>query len=174
MERAHYFAYGSNMQSATLRGRRGIEFRSAAPAQACGWRLVFDKPPLMPMGEAFANIIPDASGTVTGVLYEVGADDLVHIDLTEGVLIGNYQRVATAVQPLAPAAASVTAFTLTSEQRDPALLPSTHYMELLIAGALEHGLPAEYIDFLRAVPACQPSAEALRLRAIMDEFLRRG
>ena len=45
MSRVWYFAYGSNMQSATLRGRRGIAYRRALPARVSGWRVVFDKPP---------------------------------------------------------------------------------------------------------------------------------
>jgi hypothetical protein len=57
--RVWYFAYGSNMETATLRGRRGIEPLCALGARAAGWRLVFDKPPLVPVGEAFANIVPD-------------------------------------------------------------------------------------------------------------------
>src|SRR6266478_7773083 len=56
--RVWYFAYGSNMETATLRGRRGIEPLCALGARAAGWRLVLDKPPLVPVGEAFANIVP--------------------------------------------------------------------------------------------------------------------
>src|SRR6266571_8462260 len=39
-----YFAYGSNMQRATLCGRRGIEPLRALAARAAGWRLALDKP----------------------------------------------------------------------------------------------------------------------------------
>ena len=46
-------------------------------------------------------------------------------------------------------------------------------MELLISGAIEHGLPAEYVNSLRAVPANPPTAEASRFRALMDEMLHR-
>jgi hypothetical protein len=173
MKTVWYFAYGSNMQSATLRGRRGIQFRRAVPARATGWRLVFDKPPLVPIGEAFANIIPDAAAHVLGVAYEVGEEDMQHIELTEGVLLGNYDRVAVPVEPLSRPAAPLTAFSLTSHDRDPNLQPSTCYMELVIGGATEHGLPAEYIECLRTVPAKPPTPEALRFRALMDEFLRR-
>jgi AIG2 family protein len=169
-----YFAYGSNMQSATLRGRRGIDFQRALPARAAGWRLVFDKPPLLPVGQAFANIIREAGAEVLGVLYEVSEADLQRIDLTEGVMVGNYQRVEATVTPLtAPPHAPLTAFTLTSDRRAPDLQPSHRYMELLIAGALEHGLPAEYIAFLRSVPAQPETAEAIAFRAHLDDALRR-
>ena len=39
MSTVWYFAYGSNMQSATLRGRRGIAYRRALPARVPGWRV---------------------------------------------------------------------------------------------------------------------------------------
>lgn len=169
-----YFAYGSNMQSATLRGRRGISFRRAVPARALGWRLVFDKPALVPIGESFANIVPDPSAHVLGVAYEVTEQDLEHIELTEGVALGNYQRVAIPAEPLSRLpAARLSAFTLTSEHRDPSLQPSTRYMQLLINGAHEHGLPAEHVDYLRAVPANPPTAEALHFGKLIDQALRR-
>ena len=65
-----YFAYGSNMESATLRGRRGIEYNRAEAARAPGWRLVLDKPPLVSIGGAFANIVPDLAGEVLGVAFD--------------------------------------------------------------------------------------------------------
>jgi AIG2 family protein len=167
-----YFAYGSNMESATLRGRRGIRYHRALPGRAPGWRLVLDKPGLFPTGNSFANIIPDAAAEVWGVLYHIEAADLGHIDLTEGVLIGNYLRVEIPVQPPLPDPA-LNAFALTSERRDPRLQPSTRYMRLLISGAEEHGLPADYIAFLRGIPARPESTETAQLRPFIDEALRR-
>jgi gamma-glutamylcyclotransferase len=166
-----YFAYGSNMQTATFRGRRRIGFSRALPARAAGWRPVFDKPPLVPVGHAFANIVPDAAAHVLGVLYEISGPDLDHVGLTEGVLIDNYRWAEIAVRPLATPAVEVVASTLVSDRRDPALAPSERYMACLIAGAEEHGLPPEYVAWLRAVPAHPETEEALRFRALMDEAL---
>ena len=169
-----YFAYGSNMDSATLRGRRGISFRRAVPARAVGWQLVFDKPPVVPIGESFANIVSNASAHVLGVAFEVGAENLKRIELTEGVRAGNYDRLAVPVEPLSQLpAASLVAFTLTSNRRDPKLRPSTRYMGLLISGAVEHGLPAEYVDYLRTVPAQPETADAVQFRALLDQVMRR-
>jgi gamma-glutamylcyclotransferase len=169
-----YFAYGSNMQSATLCGRRGIAYHQAIAGRAVGWRLVLDKPPLVPIGESFANIIPDPAAEVLGVLYEISAEDLEHIDISEGVLLENYRRIEIPVQPLSAPERHIRAFTLTSEHRDPDLRPSTRYMDLLIAGAVEHGLPAEYVAFLRSIPSRPESAEAARLRPLIEQVLRRG
>jgi hypothetical protein len=166
-----YFAYGSNMQTATFCGRRQIEFAEARPGRLSGWRLVLDKPPLVPVGESFANIrrVADPEAIVLGVLYRISEDDLAHIDLTEGVLIGNYQRVPVTVE-LHGTVETVDAFTLTCEQSDPTLKPSTRYMALLIAGAIEHGLPTDYVDWLRAVPACEETSDAASFRPLMDDL----
>ena len=169
-----YFAYGSNMQSATLRGRRGIGFQRAVAGRLHGWRLVLDKPPLVSIGQSFANIIRDTTAEVLGVLYEISEADLAHLDVTEGVPLGNYQRIEIAVQPLSDGHdATLNAFTLTSDHRDPVLQPSSRYMGLLIDGALEHGLPAEYVAFLRTVPARPETAEAAQFRPLLDQVLRR-
>ena len=171
---AWYFAYGSNMQRATFAGRRGIVSARELPARLDHWRLVFDKPPLLPIGESYANIVRDVGAHVLGVLYEVTFDDLAHIDLTEGVALGNYQRIEVPVATLHRLGdAPQTGFTLTSERRDGQLRPSVRYMNLLIAGAIEHGLPNHYVDFLRAVPAQPETAEAIEFRALLDEGMRR-
>lgn len=168
-----YFAYGSNMQSDTLHGRRGIVFRRALAVRAPGWRVVFDKPPLIPIGESFANIVPDPDGAALGVAFEVDEQELAHIELTEGVLVGNYQRVIVRVEPLVPQAdAPDTAVSLSSDRRDATLRPSKRYMGLLIAGAQEHGLPADYIDLLRRVSAGESSAAARAFRTLIDSGLR--
>jgi gamma-glutamylcyclotransferase len=169
-----YFAYGSNMQSDTLRGRRGVAFARAVAVRAPGWRVVFDKPPLFPIGEAFANIVPDPGAVALGVAFQVGDADLAHIELSEGVPIGNYRRVEVAVEALAPCDDGPrVAVSLASDRRAPRLLPSTRYMELLVAGAIEHGLPADYVAALRALPAVAPSAAARALRPLVDAVMRR-
>ncbi len=171
-----YFAYGSNMQRATLRGRRGVEYRRAVAVTARGWRLVFDKPPIVsvPLVGTAANIVPDAAAETPGVAFEIDAEDLAHIELTEGVLIGNYDRVEVRLSPLGePAAAPRTALSLSSSRRDPLALPSARYMALVIAGAVEHGLPADHIAYLRGIPTAAEGPEARELWALIDDALWR-
>ena len=173
MSTVWYFAYGSNMQSATLRGRRGIEYRRALPGRVAGWRLVLDKPPVVSVGGAFANIVADPSSAVLGVLFEITPDDLAHLDLTEGVIIGNYHRVEVTAQPLIDDSDVVVAHTLTSERRDPLARPTQRYMSLLLDGAIEHGLPDDYIAFLRSIPTGEETPQSLELRPFMDEFMKK-
>src|SRR5437868_1477011 len=97
-----YFAYGSNLQAATLRGRRGIDYQRAVPVRVRGWRLVFDKPPLFRAGTSVANIVADDAAETVGVAFAMTDDDHAHVELTEGVGFGNYRRVEVAVEPLEP------------------------------------------------------------------------
>ena len=168
-----YFAYGSNMETATFSGRRGIAYRRAVPARIPGWRLVLDKPGIVPVGHGFANIVPDDAAAVLGVLYEIRTVELDHLDLSEGVLIGNYRRVEVVAETLTSRATKVGAQTFASDRRDVSLRPSTRYLACLIAGAREHGLPAAYVEWLRAVPACEESAETVAFRPLLDDALRR-
>jgi hypothetical protein len=171
MARVWYFAYGSNMQGATLRGRRGITWARALPARVPGWRFVCDKPPLVPMmGESFANLVREGGAEVFGVLFELEAGDLAHVELTEGVVIGNYRRIEVVAEPL-DGTTPVTAATLVTDLRDPGLAPSERYRALLIEGAREHGLPAEWIAFLEGLPARPETPEAARLRPVLDAAL---
>jgi hypothetical protein len=167
-----YFAYGSNMQSATLRGRRGVAYTRAVAARVPGWRLVLDKPPLFAIGHGFANIIPDAAAEVLGVLFELSEADLDHVEFSEGVRIGNYDAVDLEAFPLATGE-PVRARSLSSARRDETLRPSLRYMALLIEGAIEHGLPLEYVEALRAIPAIAESAAAAALRPVIDAAIKR-
>lgn len=161
------------MQRATFCGRRGLECLRAVPARAVGWRLVFDKPGLIPIDEAYANVVPEPGTETFGVAYEITADDLAHVELTEGVLIGNYRRVEIAITALGEPDVTLAACTLVSDRRDAGLRPSDRYMACVIAGAEEHALPRSWIDFLRGVPARPQSSTAAALRPFIDQaFLR--
>ncbi|MFN8642420.1 MAG: gamma-glutamylcyclotransferase [Candidatus Binatia bacterium] len=162
------------MQSATLRGRRGVPYARALPVRVPGWRLVFDKPPLIAVGNGFANIVPDASAETFGVAFEMSEADLEHVELTEGVRIGNYASVEVEAWSLGAEPVALRARSLSSAQRDAGLLPSRRYMALLIEGAVEHGLPAAYVAALRAVPAVEEDAAAAALRPFIDAAMRRG
>jgi hypothetical protein len=166
-----YFAYGSNMQAATFRGRRGIVPRQAVAAKAVGWRLVLDKPPLITVGHSFANVVPDPGAFVYGVAYEISAEDYAHVEFSEGVQIGNYARADLDLETLQ--GGTLRACTLTSEKRGTGLKPSLRYMALLIEGATEHGLPDDWIAVLRGIPAEEESEAAKAARALLDRVIRK-
>jgi hypothetical protein len=174
------------MDSATLRGRRGIEWSHAVPARARGWRLVVDKPSLLGTAEGMASIVADPAAEVWGVLYDISAEDYEHLELTEGVRIDHYRTTEILVEPLADAAvhanghdpligegAPVVAVTVTSDERDSALRPTTRYMGILVSGAEEHGLPSSWIALLRAIEAVEETAEHADLRPYFDRAMKK-
>lgn len=176
MEPVYYFAYGSNMDTATLGGRRGITLGLAGAGRAKGWRLALDKPSLLGNGEAVATIVEDPQAEVWGVLYEISPQDFEHLSLTEGVLIDHYRCVEVVVlvgSPWSDEERPMPAISLTSDLRDASLRPSRRYMNLLLRGAAEHGLPAAWIRMLEDVPADEESAESLALRSIVDAVLKK-
>jgi hypothetical protein len=142
------------------------------PARVPGWRLVFDKPGIAMEDEGYANLRPDPAAEVFGVLYELTLPELQHVELTEGVLLGNYARVDVEAFALADGAGPIRAVSLASPNENPAILPTARYMALVVAGAEEHWLPAEWIAALRAVPSAPETDASRQQRAILDDVLR--
>lgn len=175
--RVAYFAYGSNMDTATLGVRRGIAWTRAVPALACGWRLAIDKPSLLGTGEAMATVVRDDDAEVWGVLYDLSAADLEHLELTEGVRIGHYERVAVRVQPASAwtdaGQQAVEAVTFVSDRREPGLRPTTRYLALLVAGAVEHGLPQAWIGHLKSIDAVEETPELAAMRPLLDDAMKK-
>jgi hypothetical protein len=82
------------------------------------------------------------------VLYRISAGEAERLDRSEGVLGGLYRRIPVSVGTAE--AARIDAFTYQSPYASPGRKPSRRYMGLLLEGAREHGLPAEYVTALRA------------------------
>lgn len=175
--RTAYFAYGSNMDASTLAGRRGIAWAHAAPARVRGWRLAIDKPSLLGTGEAMATIVRDPAAEVWGVLYDLAAADLDHLELTEGVRIGHYASIRVDAEPTSPwgdsGHATVEAATLASDRREPGLRPTARYLGLLVAGAVAHGLPQAWISHLKSIATAVETPEQAAMRPLLDAAMRK-
>ena len=59
------------------------------------------------------------------------------------------------------------------QKRADDLKPSLRYMALLIEGAVEHGLPDDWITMLREIPAEEESEAAKAARALLDRVIRK-
>jgi hypothetical protein len=94
------------------------------------------------------------------------------VELTEGVALGNYHRVEVDAFALADGDGPFRALTLASDSRSPGIHPTARYMTLVVAGAEEHRLPADWIATLRAIPTTPETDASRRQRAILDEVLR--
>jgi len=126
-----------------------------------GWledyRLQFDLP-VGPGERGVANVAAATGARTHGVLYLLTPADFDRLDWTEGVNLGLYSRI-----PVTVAIADgehLGAFTYRSSRSTPGRKPSLRYMRLLLEGAAEHGLPAEYVRFLEGFELAVDEREA--------------
>jgi gamma-glutamylcyclotransferase (GGCT)/AIG2-like uncharacterized protein YtfP len=141
----YVFAYGSNMCSARLRAY-GISPEDAGTAALlAGYRLVFNKKSVDASGKA--NIEHMEGSNVWGVLYEIPEDALAALDKGEG----GYHRVRLTVCLARGGSAEAWVYLTTKPNSDPALRPYSWYIHLIVEGAREHALPADYIELLERV-----------------------
>ena len=141
-----YFAYGSNLCRQIFAERRQLTARARRVGRLDGYRLCFDLP-IGPGERGVANVCRDDTAHIWGALYLLSAEQCEHLDRTEGVPNGLYRRLS--VQVLDTDGMAVSAFTYESSLRDPSRKPSPRYIGLILDGAVEHGLPQEYVHSLR-------------------------
>jgi gamma-glutamylcyclotransferase (GGCT)/AIG2-like uncharacterized protein YtfP len=90
-----YFAYGSNLDPDQKEARTG-RIREARKARVVGYQLAFNK--LGRDGTGKANIVPDKTSEVWGVVYRCDPAGLQRMDHSEGIAGGHYQRTRIFVQ----------------------------------------------------------------------------
>ena len=146
MSRDHlwYFAYGSNMSPAIFLGRRGMRPREARSAVLHGYRLCFGIP-IGPGERGVANLIIDAQARTHGVAYLVKVEDGERLDRSEGVP-HLYHREH--VDMMLADGVTLPGFTYRSTILVAGRKPSARYLDLLLDGALAHGLPDDYVRYL--------------------------
>jgi len=138
-----YFAYGSNLCSARLRGRvpsaevRGVAFAS-------GFTLRLDKRGADGSGKA--NLHRSHGGRVWGVVYALDAADWPLLDACEP----GYARIGIAVSL---GDRQVAVQTYRSDHITASPVGASWYKQLILDGAREHGLPPEWCAALQALPA---------------------
>lgn len=86
-----------------------------------------------------ANIVPDGSGIVWGVLFELSEEEFQRLARFEG----GYSRLTIEVACVEPAA-RFRAETFMAKPDESGLLPTSQYLRVILDGAREHGLPADY------------------------------
>ena len=141
-----YFAYGSNMCASIFVERRGMQPSAATWGWLEGFRLCFDLP-VGPGERGVANLVGAPGARTCGVLYRISAAEAERLDHSEGVPAGYYRRIAVTVNT---GEGAIAAFTYQSGYATPGRKPSRRYMRLLLDGARQHGLPAEYVAALGA------------------------
>jgi gamma-glutamylcyclotransferase (GGCT)/AIG2-like uncharacterized protein YtfP len=98
-------------------------------------------------GHATANIRPASGKIVHGVLYKVPESAFRELDRFESVP-QHYRRIEVRVTDGAGEKINAQVYIATKVQKG--LRPAPHYLQTILDGAGEHGLPAEYIDRIKA------------------------
>ena len=130
-------------------------------ARLDGRRLAFHK--VGRDGSGKCDVPPDAGGCVHGVLFRLAEAELALLDAFEGCGAG-YERQAVRVMP--DAGGAVTALTYVATRIDARLRPFDWYLRHVLAGAREHGLPADYVAGIDAVLAVRDPDAARRRREL--------
>lgn len=131
-----YFAYGSNLDAAQMRSR----CPGAMPVSAArldGWQFRIGH-------RGYATIQPAADGVVWGGLWDVTDDHLASLDRHEGVAAGIYRRERLTVSV---GTANVDAVVYIEEHVEDGP-PKPGYLDRILRGAAEFGLPETYRDDL--------------------------
>lgn len=142
------FAYGSNMLRARIQARvpsaRAIGTALLA-AKALRWHKRGQD------GSGKCDIVDSIApgAQVFGVLYELAADEKHRLDEAEGLGTG-YEEVELVVV-MAGRKVRVSAYRALLVQHG--ILPFSWYRALVVAGARQHRLPADYVAGLEAAPA---------------------
>jgi gamma-glutamylcyclotransferase len=151
-----YFAYGSNMASRRLRApNRCPSANPLGMAELRGYELCWQKP--SKDGSGKCTVLPgNDRDRVLGVLFSIATTEQHALDAAEGQGKG-YEREQMAVwQGNEERQATLYVATSTSSK----LKPYTWYKAWVVAGAKEHGLPADYIARLEAAPAIEDPDQA--------------
>ncbi len=154
-----YFAYGSNMLSARLRGRcPGASF--AGLAQAEGYALSFSKKGRDGSGKATIGRVAGAGARVEGVLYLVPAAERGALDRAEGGYLRDDDFPVTAA---GGRMLRVTTYMAPPRSCASGLRPFDWYLALMKAGAVEHGLGPDTVALIGSAPVmADPDEERSR------------
>lgn len=163
-----YFAYGSNMLTARL-GDRVSSAANPTPYALVAHQLRFHKRSVDGSGKCSLIDTGDPRDVVHGVIFDIEDRQIPDLDLHEGV--GHGYRRCIRQLCLHGTTHEVLMYVAEAGFTDDALVPYKWYLDLVVAGAEEHGLPRDYVAALRAVPYRQDPDPSRKTR---QDALRQG
>lgn len=143
-----YFAYGSNMSVRRLLGRApSAAFIDTAllDGHALAFHKISDRD-----GSGKCDIVRSEFDQVFGVLYHIHINDKKELDAIEGLGVGYAERMIIVSDSNGR---RYSAYTYVATNTDPALQPFSWYLQHIINGGIEAGLPPHYLRQLHRVDA---------------------
>jgi gamma-glutamylcyclotransferase len=152
-----YFAYGSNLwidQMAARTGPIGQGDDRPRVARLPDHRLVFNMQG--EDGQVYANVEPLGEGVI-GVIYRCSPAALDKLDAYEC----GYERQRILVTDEGGITLEAVAYIARADRIASAGTPSAEYLERIVRGARQHGLPETYIREIAVNARCGPPVEGL-------------
>ncbi len=147
-----YFAYGSNMFTRRLTAAdRAPSAKPVGSGYVEGRRLTFYKASQDGSGKCDAESTGTKTDRVYGVIFEIASTDKAALEKAEGVGKGYAEKPVEVVT----VSDKVKLMTYIATKKEPVLRPYHWYKAITVAGAVEHGLPNNYVEWLRAVESIE-------------------
>ena len=142
-----YFAYGSNMSTRRLVARVSSA-RAVSVAMLSGHSLEFHKIGKDGSAKCDAVYTDDLNDVVHGVVFEMALSEKPVLDRIEGLGRGYAEKDVIVSSESGKEFKAVTYY---ATNIDALLKPRDWYVEHVLRGAREHGLPSEYIGRIEAI-----------------------
>ena len=174
-----YLAFGSNMSTKVLVDRRKIEPSESHPVVVQDYQLTFNVPGIPYWEPSFASILPRKGKKLHGVIYNVSEQDFKRIQRSEGgagIKGLGYQPVDIAVTTYSgdKYIARTLYYNCNLFPNIREFHPSKRYLNLILDGAMEHHLDADYIgklENLQYYDACSISEKVSKYLFLFPVFL---
>jgi gamma-glutamylcyclotransferase (GGCT)/AIG2-like uncharacterized protein YtfP len=148
-EQVLHFGYGSNMSEAYMK-QYTPSLRYVMNAQLPNFEIQFRKYSEN-MGGGISSIIDKPGGMVYGVLYWIPKKEIEELDILEDVPLGIYKRETFQVLGEDGNWYEADLYRVT-EPKGP-YEPAKQYLDLMIAGSIEHNINPEWIAKLKEMRA---------------------
>ncbi|MGI9205773.1 MAG: gamma-glutamylcyclotransferase family protein [Woeseiaceae bacterium] len=148
-EQVLHFGYGSNMSEAYMKQYTpGLQY--VMNAELPNFEIQFRKYSEN-MGGGISSIIEKPGSMIYGVLYWIPKKEIEELDILEDVPLGIYKRETFQVLGEDGVWYAADLYRVT-EPKGP-FAPAKKYLDLMIAGATEHGINAEWLAKLKEMRA---------------------
>ena len=144
-----YFAYGSNMSYRRIVARIGW-CEVIGVARLVGWRIAFNKRGRDGSSKCNAQRTGVNRDHLLGVIYRIDIEQRSVLDEIEGAGVGYSAHTARAHH--GTARADVMLYVASPDYIDHDAAPFDWYLDFVLHGAREHGLPDEYVAQIAQAP----------------------
>ncbi|MEO3988139.1 gamma-glutamylcyclotransferase family protein [Plesiomonas shigelloides] len=148
-----YFAYGSNMSMVRLKKRVPSAERVGMFSLKKHY-LAFHKSSKDGSGKCNAYFTGNTKDHIYGALFEIDENEKKALDRAEGLGYGYDEKI---VQVEDDGGNTFEAVTYVATSINESLIPYSWYLNHVIVGAQETGVPVSYLEMIKTVATCEDS-----------------